>query len=95
MSKIEPVWCVFDGTWWHATASGNAPLSTRWSARCLCPCYVRGSQRSNGGAYNYSSDSRQPTCVACLRLLEKRAELARRKEDGIVRDTNQGVLFET
>lgn len=93
MSEIKAVWCVFDGTWWHATASGNAPLSTRWSVCCLCPECLQGSSRSIGGDYNYSSDIRLPTCVACLRLLEKRAELTRRKEDGVVRDKKQGVLF--
>lgn len=94
MSEIEPVWCVFDGTWWHATAGGNAPLSQRVSVRCLCSEGVWGEPRSGGGV-DYQIEIRQPTCVACLRLLEKRAELARRKEDGIVRDKKQRELFGT
>lgn len=94
MSELEPVWCVFDGTWWHATASGNAPLSTRSTVACLCLHTAYGS-RWSGGGHNYSSDIRLPTCIACLRVLEKRAERARVKvaKAALEGDEKQGVLF--
>lgn len=90
MNELEPVWCVWGRDWWHATTSGNAPLSTRTSVRCVCPEYVWGSPRSGGGM-GYRAEVRLPTCPKCLQVLTRRKEQAEKVRK--TADTEQRELF--
>lgn len=76
MSEVEDVWCVWDCKLYHATASGNAPLSSRSAVACLCPHTAYGSHWSGGG-YNYRPEIRLPTCPECLDILRRRQRRAR------------------
>lgn len=97
MTEPEPVWCVRDrhnvelSEGWHATASGNAPLSRRTSVRCVCPQYVWGELYS-GGDLHYRAEIRLPTCLECQGILLQRHHRAQRKA-GKNPEPKQGVLF--